>query len=339
MPPDDLFRQSERFTQFADLHFVKVGKRLNHQSLFDHSSNYRNTVVMGFDNVGSFRSACFDCVRINRPLSEEAFSQIQTIRNFTVYVDKGIANDAAFLFRIGLAFEGLKKAIRIIGKIQIPFESAFFKFLDHHCAFILAHHAVIDMQKVDALGAERFPEQKCANRAVHAARRKQKYRTACCLLADLFNQLADIIFHRPVRTTTANIDAKIPEHFFPVNGVIHFRMELKAIAAQMIVADRCIVMVDAARNGKSNFMKTRRANGDSITMAHPYGLFRLQSGKYRTALVQTQHGGTKLAFRMFNASAVVFRDFLVPVAKAENRDLQSVNLLVVRSGVFIVSGE
>ena len=141
-------------------------------------------------------------------------------------LDERPADDFAFAFRVGDAFEPLQEQFRGVLVLQLDLEMAA-EHLLHHLRLARAQHAVVD-EDAGELVADGLVQQRRRHAGIHAAAQAENHLFPADLLADFGDGLLDVIAHRPAFAAAANLVDEIGQDFLPARRVDDFGMELQA---------------------------------------------------------------------------------------------------------------
>ena len=158
----------------------------------------------------------------------------------------------------------------------------------HLLGFALAHEAVVNVDAGQAV-ADGLINQRRRDGGVHAAGKSQQHRALVAHdFADVGNRRLRVGFHRPVAHAAADIQEVFDDRA-PLVGVGHFRMELHAVDALVVVRHRRNGAVRAVRNR----VETSRALLHLIGMAQPAGGSIRHAGE-QARLIVHRHGDSAI---------------------------------------------
>src|SRR6185503_19955760 len=146
------------------------------------------------------------------------------------------------------------------------------------------------------------------------------------LCAQIPNRLLDVILHRPVFGTTANVMNEIGDNLFATRGVRNFRMKLKGKEFSGATFNGGVFRVFSNSHG----FESGRQFREFITVRIPHlKSFRQVAKERRKAVFYSKHTFSKLAFktRLYFHTQEVRHD-LKAVADTQNRNSKLKNLRV-----------
>ena len=174
---------------------------------------------------------------------------------------------------------------------------------------------MVDVQGIDALGANGLVQQRQRNHRVNAAADKQEH----VLLPDFPSKLLHLLrgkpLHVPALLALADLEQEVLQHPPALRGMRYLDVELHAEHPALEVRDG---RVRAVRRRADDF----EAGGqpcDRVTMAHPHGFVVREAGKEALFLFDHERGLAVLFHRAGNhLAAQLVAHHLVPVADAED---------------------
>ena len=247
-----MFGQPQRLAELADLVLVKIAQRFNDFALGSKFSHECRVVVVRLDDV----SFCRGQVRaaLNEIRTQSALRQIHTVgldpklaHCIFRHAHEGIADNHALVLRSGAVFErahrlslgalGVRRGKLGAAAHHVKVNVDFGQRLLHSFALVLAHEAVVNVDGMDASGADSLPAESGAHRRVHTAGDKhQNFLVANCL-ADLFQRGLVPAFWREVRSDAADTLEKVFDHFPAVGCEVDLGVELRAVELSLRTLD------------------------------------------------------------------------------------------------------
>src|ERR1043166_4089271 len=158
-------------------------------------------------------------------------------------------------------------------------------------------------------------DQRRRDRRINTARQPRHYASFSSeLIANARDLIFDHGFRRPITTTPANREQKIPQHLRPEWRMRDFRMKLHAINPARLIFHRVQSIVS-----ECGHIKSGRHFSDVIAMTHPHVEFLRQPLEQKTSRVEHfQARITKLTIRRSSDRPTeLTRKDLEPVADSE----------------------
>ena len=278
--------------------------------------------MVALDDRRARRLTALDNVRVNRALREVI--QLAELFGFRLeYFQEVTTDNLALRFGVGNALQVLIEDFAGVGRNQTHGESVR-EHIHHLLGFALAHEAVVNVDAGQAV-ADGLINQRRRDGGVHAAGKSQQHRALVAHdFADVGNRRLRVGFHRPVAHAAADIQ-EVFDNRAPLVGVGHFRMELHAVDAPVVVRHRRNGAVRAVRNR----VETSRALLHLIGMAQPAGGGIRHAGE-QARLIVHRHGDSAIfaLCRLFHRAAQQIRRQLHSVADAQHRHAQLIHALV-----------
>ena len=245
--------------------------------------------------------------------------------------DEGVADDTALLLRLDDVTQCGKELFARVPEVEVFVEPQLGEQLEHLSALVLAHQAVVDMEKVQAPRSQGAADQSGGDCRVDSTRGEQEDRLVAGVLAGPRELVVQLPGGVPARLAAADLEREVGEHFGAVGRVVDLRVELQAVAPLRVRSDRGVPPPwrPLARSAVPELPKAGTQLGHRVEMAHPHLLDRPQSAEERVLADQPEVGPTPLAPAVEHRTPVVLGDLLVPEAEAEDRDVEIVDLLRV----------
>ena len=192
---------------------------------------------MAFDERGRIAANRhgFDDVGIKRALREK-FCLARALGRRLENFDERLADDFAFAFGIGDAFEPRKKNRRGVLVLQLDLEIARENVL-HDFSLARPQHAVVD-ENAGELIADGLVQQRRRHAGIHAAAQAEDDVFLADLRADFLDGLLDVIAHRPAFAAAADAVDEIGDDFPAARRVDDFGMKLQAEKFLLAVFNR-----------------------------------------------------------------------------------------------------
>ncbi len=259
---DHVRRQTQLDTDLAHLVLEQFTQGLDQLQL--HVFRQPAYVVMGFDHMGLARLGAgrLDHVGVDGALGQEG-DRIQLARLLLEDVDKQVADDLAFLFRIGRPFEGLEKTLLRIDADHL--DTHMLREGSHHLiALVQAQQTIID-EDAGQLIADRPVQQGGYHRRVDTAGKTQHHLGVTHLLADLADALLDDLARSPERLAATDLKQKTLDDALTLTGMGHLGVELQTVEVAFFIRHAghgCVL-------GFTNHLESRRQGVDPVAMTHP----------------------------------------------------------------------
>ena len=184
-------------------------------------------VVMALDQRGRIAGDGhgLDHVGIQRALRQK-FRRARALGRRLKNFDERLADDFAFAFGIGHAFEPAQKQFRGVLVLQFDFEMPP-ENLPHHLRLAPAQQTIVD-KNAGQLVADGLVQQRRRHARIHPAAQAQNDPFAAHLRADFLDGLVDVMAHRPVLAAAADAVDEIGNDFPAARRVDDFGMKLQA---------------------------------------------------------------------------------------------------------------
>ena len=168
-------------------------------------------------NAQAFNAVRIDCT-LRQPLG------IRDLPGLCIeYLDEVPADDLAFLFRVSHAFQILEELFRSIHACHVQSKSLV--SLHYLCKFVLAQHAMINEDTGKVL-ADCLVEQYRTYGRVDTAGKTEDDTVIADLSSYLLNSALDERGCTPFLPASADVNYKVLQQLFPLQGVVNFRVEL-----------------------------------------------------------------------------------------------------------------
>ena len=203
--------------------------------------------------------------------------------------------------------------------------------LDHRCALVLAHQAVVHVKELEPLRSEGTREKRGRDGRVDTTRGQQEHRAVADLHPDPFHLVAYERLHGPGGLAATDLEHEVREHLVAVDRVVDLGMELESVAAQGVGADRGVPVIRSAIGGDApaELPEPRPQVHHAVVMAHPHLLHRPESLEQRVLPGEMEPRAAPLPATVHDLASIVLGDFLVTEAEAEDRQFEVVDAPVV----------
>jgi len=323
-------------TDAADFILEEIAERFNEFEL--HGFWQAADVVMAFDGLrGAFDAGGLDDIGVEGALDEPVDSTGEFGDALGLVIkdsDKFIANDFAFLLRVGDTGEAGKKALAGIDGDEVEFEVVAEGLLDFG-ELVFAEDAVVDEDACEVV-AEGLGDEDGGDGGVDSARKGADGVTIADLLFDAGDGGLDEMLRGPVGGGVADVEDEIAQHLGPARGVVDLRMELDGPDPTGGTGDAG----DGARGPGGEVEAGGQLKG-LIAVGHPCSEFGgVETGKKGGFGVNDFDLGVAVFtfFGRTDFAAEVMDDVLQSIADAEDGEAEVEDYRVGWWGIGIVDG-
>ena len=240
-------------------------------------------------------------------LGEQFFGRVLKDR------DELVADDFAFCFRIGHAFECIEKTIGSIDVFEFDLK-IFAENALHHFFFTRAQQTVVN-KNAGKLVADGLVQKRRDNRRIDSTAQTQHHFFFADLLPDARARFFNERPHRPIHGAVADMKDEVLQDLFASRRVRDFRMKLQPVKFSRGIFDRGKLRIFRARDGA----KARRKRRQFVAVTAPDIDLRPDAVEQLRIVRQLQIAGAVLASRTeFDLPTEVVRHQLHTVANAQN---------------------
>jgi len=260
---DHVVRQAQFQAQTADFVLEQLAQWFDQLEV--HFIRQATHVVVGLDHVGlaALGASRLDHVGVDGALGE-VLDVVQFVGLGIEHVNEGAADDLAFFLRVGLAGQVIQELFFSVGADH--FDAHVLGEHGHHLlAFVQAQQAVVD-EHAGQLVADGLVQQRGNHGGVNAARQAEQDVVGTDLCTDLGDGVFSNFRRGPQGFTLADVEDEARQDAAALLGVGHFRVELHAVVATLVVEHAG----NRAARGAGQDVEVLRHPGDLVTVAHPH---------------------------------------------------------------------